>query len=59
MGEIRNAEDPGAGEPIDVEQAGEQLRRLRVAAGMILSEVAERAGIDADWLRRLEAGEGT
>jgi transcriptional regulator with XRE-family HTH domain len=39
--------------------AGEQLQRLRLAAGMSIAEVAERAGVDADWLVRLEAGEGT
>jgi len=39
--------------------AGEQLQRLRLAADMTVAEVAERAGVDADWLRRLEVGEGT
>lgn len=39
--------------------AGEQLQRLRLAAGMTVAEVAERAGVDADRLSRLEAGEGT
>jgi len=39
--------------------AGEQLQHLRVAAGMTVSEVAERAGVGADWLGRLETGEGT
>lgn len=39
--------------------AGEQLQRLRLAADMTVSEVAERAGVDAAWLGRLEAGEGT
>lgn len=39
--------------------AGEQLQRLRLAAGMTVAQVAERAGVDVDWLVRLEAGEGT
>lgn len=47
---------PSASEPA---HAGEQLRRLRLAAGMTVAEVAERAGVDTGWLARLEAGEGT
>ncbi len=39
--------------------AGEQLQRLRLADGMTVAQVAERAGVDADWLARLEGGEGT
>ena len=40
-------------------QAGEQLQELRLRAGMTVEEVAARAGVDAGWLERLEAGEGT
>lgn len=47
---------PSASEPA---HAGEQLRRLRLAAGMTVAEVAERAGVDAGWLARPEADEGT
>jgi transcriptional regulator with XRE-family HTH domain len=37
-----------------------QWQGLRLAAGMTVEEAAQRAGVvDADWLRRLEAGEGT
>lgn len=39
--------------------AGEQLRCLRLAAGMTVAQVAERASVDAEWLERIEAGEGT
>ena len=39
--------------------AGEQFQRLRLAAGMTIAEVARRAGVDGEWLARLEAGEGT
>lgn len=48
--------NPSAAEPA---HAGEQLQRLRLAAGMTVAEVAQRAGVDAEWLARLEAGEGT
>lgn len=42
----------------DAEHAGKQLQELRLAAGMTLAEVAGRAGVDPEWLARLEAGEG-
>ena len=48
--------NPSAAEPA---HAGEQLQRLRLAAGMTVAEVAQRAGVDAEWLAGLEAGEGT
>jgi transcriptional regulator with XRE-family HTH domain len=39
--------------------AGEQLRELRVRAGLTVDEVAARAGVEPAWLAGLEAGEGT
>jgi len=48
-----------AGPAQEPAHAGVQLQRLRLAAGMTVVEVAERAGVDAGWLARLEAGEGT
>ncbi len=53
LGVVAAASDP---EPA---HAGEQLQRLRLAAGMTVAQVAERAGVDADWVAGLEAGEGT
>ncbi len=38
--------------------AGEQLQRLRLAAGMTVAQTAEHAGVDAEWPARIEAGEG-
>lgn len=61
----QNPESVGHSDAADIAKiaepahAGEQLRRLRVAAGMTLAELAERARVDIDWLSRLEAGEGT
>ena len=39
--------------------AGEELRVLREKAGMTVDEVAERARVDPQWVRELEAGAGT
>jgi transcriptional regulator with XRE-family HTH domain len=36
----------------------EQLKRLRTERGMDLSQLAERAGVSEDDLRRLETGDG-
>ncbi|MGH9164490.1 MAG: helix-turn-helix domain-containing protein [Acidimicrobiales bacterium] len=59
MAETPRTEGADRGEVAEAAHAGEQLQRLRTAAGMTVEEVAERAGVDVDWLRRLEAGEGT
>ena len=59
MAETFDTEGADTGEVAEAAHAGEQLRRLRTAAGMTIEEVAERAGVDVEWLRRLEAGEGT
>ena len=59
MAETFDTEGAKTGEVAEAAHAGEQLQRLRTAAGMNLEEVAERAGVDVEWLRRLEAGEGT
>jgi len=59
MAETFDTEGADTGEVAEAAHAGEQLQRLRTAAGMTLEEVAERAGVDVEWLRRLEAGEGT
>lgn len=59
MAETPDAKGAGMGDVAESAHAGEQLQRLRTAAGMTVEEVAERAGVDAEWLRRLEAGEGT
>lgn len=59
MAETPDTAGPDRGELAEPAHAGEQLQRLRAAAGMTIEEVAERAGVDVDWLRRLEAGEGT
>ncbi len=49
---MRSDEEPGEG------HAGEQLRQLRVQAGMSIEGVAQRAGVGAGWLRKLEEGVG-
>ena len=59
MAETPHTEDADLDEGAEAAHAGEQLQRLRAAAGMTVEEVAERAGVDAEWLRRLEAGVGT
>lgn len=59
MAETFDTEGADTGEVAEAAHAGEQLQHLRTAAGMTIEEVAERAGVDVEWLRRLEAGEGT
>ncbi len=59
MAELPDAKRPDGDDVAEPAHAGEQLQALRVAAGMTVAEVAERAGVDVDWLRRLEAGDGT
>ncbi|MDQ3641622.1 MAG: helix-turn-helix domain-containing protein [Actinomycetota bacterium] len=59
MAETPDIEGADPGDVAEAAHAGEQLQRLRVAAGMTVEEVAERAEVDVEWLRRLEAGEGT
>lgn len=59
MAEAPDTEGADTDEVAEAAHAGEQLQRLRVAAGMTVEELAERAGVDVEWLRRLEAGEGT
>jgi transcriptional regulator with XRE-family HTH domain len=59
MAEPPDTEGADRGEVAEAAHAGEQLQRLRAAAGMTVEQVAERAGVDGEWLRRLEAGEGT
>lgn len=59
MAEAPDTEGADMGEGAEAAHAGEQLQRLRVAASRTVEEVAERAGVDVEWLRRLEAGEGT
>ncbi len=59
MAELPDAKRPDGDDVAEPAHAGEQLQALRLAAGMTVAEVAERAGVDADWLRRLEAGDGT
>ncbi len=56
--DVRRAEG-AANEDSEPANAGEQLQRLRLAAGMTVAQVAERAGVDVDWLERIEAGAGT
>lgn len=49
--------DAGATEPGPVDsEVGERLRRLRRARGMSAREVAERSGVSAAYLSRLENG---
>ena len=59
MPKTTDTRGPDGGEGAEAAHAGEQLRRLRAAAGMTVEEVAERAGVDVGWLRGIEAGEGT
>lgn len=59
MAETPDSEGADIGGVDEAAHAGEQLQRLRAATGMTVEEVAERAGVDVAWLRRLEAGEGT
>ena len=59
MAETPGSEGADMGEVAEAAHAGEQLQRLRAAASMTVEEVAERAGVDVEWLRLLEAGEGT
>jgi transcriptional regulator with XRE-family HTH domain len=35
----------------------EYVRKLRCAAGLSIEEVADRAGVNEDWLERFESGE--
>ena len=37
---------------------GQELRRLRIAAGLTQAELAERAGVSRRWISRAERGHG-
>ena len=55
----RPARQPEWGTEPSEGHAGGQLRQLRQRAGMSVEEVANRAAVAPDWLRRLEDGAGT
>lgn len=54
-GERRPEEQPNA--PADAPSASAYVSSLRLAAGLSIGDVAERAAVTPEWLERFEAGE--